>query len=73
MQPETGGVRRDLFVDERGAAMRVTWHPERDEVVVSLWRADRCTQTVRLSRRDAGRLAAFLATALAEPARDAAS
>ena len=62
-----GPVRRDLYVDQRGGAMRVSWHADRDEVVVSMWRADVCTGTVRLSRRDAGRLVAFLATQLAEP------
>jgi hypothetical protein len=56
-------ARRALFVDERGAGLRATWHAEAGLVVVSVWREDVCVATVHLDVDDVGRLAAFLATA----------
>ena len=61
-------VGRALFVDERGIGLRATWHPERGIVNVSVWREDRCTETFWLSLADAGRLASFLVTGLADAA-----
>jgi hypothetical protein len=61
-------VGRALFVDERGVGLRATWHPERGIVNVSIWRDDRCTETFWLSLADAGRLASFLVTGLADAA-----
>lgn len=52
--------RRTLFIDERGAGMRVTWHAERRFVVLSLWHGDTCVGTFRLTVEEAARLAAFL-------------
>ena len=52
--------RRELFTDERGVGLRVTWHAERDVVVLSLWRDERCTGTFRLPLSDTARLASFL-------------
>ena len=49
-----------LFLDERGQALRVTWHAEHEVVVLSIWRADECVGTVRLPPREIRRLAAFL-------------
>ena len=59
---------RALFVDERGVGRRATWHPERGIVNFSVWREDRCVETFWLSMADAGRLASFLVTGLAEAA-----
>ena len=63
-----GSPRRSLFTDERGAGLRVTWHPERDLVVFSLWRDDQCVGTFRMPVAEAGRLAAFLVDHLARAA-----
>lgn len=65
-------VGRALFVDERGLGLRATWHPERGIVNLSVWREDRCVETFRLSLADAGRLASFLVTGLADAAIQAA-
>jgi hypothetical protein len=74
--PSVGEVRRlpagrALFVDERGMGLRATWHPERGIVNLSVWRDDRCVETFWLSMADAGRLASFLVTGLAEVATEA--
>jgi hypothetical protein len=69
--------RRELFVDERGGGLRVSWHPADDLVVVSLWKSrpgtagveDVCVGTVRLPPTDAARLSAFLSAHLDEHAR----
>ena len=44
----------EVFLDPRGSgrAMRVTWHPEADVVVLSLWRDHMCTGTFRLEIGD---------------------
>jgi hypothetical protein len=64
-------TRRDVFLDERGAGLRVTWHPERDLVVLSVWQDDGCVGTFRMSVEDVPRLSGLLAAALddrADPA-----
>jgi hypothetical protein len=66
-------VGRALFVDERGVGLRVTWHPERGIVNVSVWRENRCTETFWLSLEDAGRLASFLVTGVADSATASAT
>ena len=40
-----------IFLDPRGGgrAMRVTWHPEADVVVLSLWRDNVCAGSFRLA------------------------
>jgi hypothetical protein len=40
-----------IFVDARGdeRALRVSWHPEADLVVLSLWRDNVCAASFRLS------------------------
>jgi hypothetical protein len=55
---------REMFVDERGDALRATWHPEVDRVTLSLWRGDECRATFPLALGDAARLSAFLTLAL---------
>jgi hypothetical protein len=59
-------TRRDLFLDERGAGLRVTWHPERDLVVLSVWQGDSCVGTFRMQVQDIPRLSGLLAAALGE-------
>lgn len=64
-------ARSRWFADERGRSLRVTWHPESGLFVFSLWNADDCVGTFRLSASDAGELVALVAQAkpeLAEPA-----
>lgn len=53
--------RRALFTDERGAGLRVTWHPDEGLVVLSVWRDDVCVATFRITAGDAEDLTAFLA------------
>ena len=57
---------RELFLDERGAGLRVSWHPERELVVLSLWHGDVCTGSFRLPIQDTPRLSAQLAVALGD-------
>jgi hypothetical protein len=52
--------RRLILVDERGDALRATWHPNRKSVVLSEWKSDVCRATYRLEARDIARLAEFL-------------
>lgn len=44
--PMTG----EVFLDARGSrrALRVSWHPEAELVVLSLWRDDTCAGSFRL-------------------------
>ena len=55
-----------MFLDERGTGLRVTWHPERDLVVLSVWQGDRCIGTFRMLVQDVPRLSGLLATALGD-------
>jgi hypothetical protein len=59
-------ARRDVFLDERGAGLRVSWHPERDLVVLSVWQDDSCVGTFRMSVQDVPRLSGLLAAALGD-------
>jgi hypothetical protein len=59
-------ARRDMFLDERGVGLRVTWHPERDLVVLSVWQDDSCVGTFRMSVHDVPRLSGLLAAALGD-------
>lgn len=58
----------DVFVDARhpDKGLRVTWHHDSAVVVVSLWRGDTCTGTLRLAPEEVPRLIAALADGLAE-------
>ncbi len=40
----------EVFLDQRGGgrALRLSWHPEADLVVLSLWNGGTCTGTFRL-------------------------
>lgn len=59
-------ARRDMFLDERGTGLRVTWHPERDLVVLSVWHGDSCVGTFRMPVQDVPRLSGLLAAALGD-------
>ena len=62
---------RDIYLDERGQALRLTWHPERGIVNVSMWRDDRCVETFRLPIGDVARLVGFLVDGLGSAAAGA--
>ena len=55
-----------MFLDERGTGLRVTWHPERDLVVLSVWQDDSCVGTFRMTVQDVPRLSGLLAAALSD-------
>jgi hypothetical protein len=55
-------ARRTLFTDERGHGLRVSWHPERAVMVLSMWRDDVCVGTFQLPPEELERLASFLAS-----------
>jgi hypothetical protein len=59
-------TRRDLFIDERGVVLRVSWHPEQDLVVLSLWHDDHCVGTFHLPVGDVARLKGLLSAALGD-------
>ncbi|MFG3712875.1 hypothetical protein [Micromonospora sp. NPDC047730] len=61
----------DLFTDLRGSdrTMRVSWHPERGAVVLSLWSGAVCRGSFRLAAADLPRLLSLL-TDITAPAPD---
>ncbi|MEE6271830.1 hypothetical protein V2J56_00535 [Georgenia sp. MJ206] len=61
-------ARGEVFADARGGGrvLRASWHHEEGVVVLSLWRDDVCTGTVRLAAEDVPALLAALAGGLAE-------
>ena len=66
-----------IYLDPRGddRALRVSWHPEADVVVLSLWRENLCMGTFRLDVEDVPALIDLLRSGLAsayEQARDRA-
>jgi hypothetical protein len=58
---------RLLFPTER-ADLRVSFRPEDDRFVLSLWHGDVCSGSAPLSARDAAEVASFLVTNLGERA-----
>lgn len=72
-----GSPRRDRtgtwFADERGIdrRMKITWHPERKLLVLSLWHEDTCTATFRLGVAEVPRLVGTMVEALGNAARGA--
>jgi hypothetical protein len=58
----------EVLADQRGDGrwMRVTWHPEADTVVLSLWRESGCVGTLRLDRDDVPTLVTALVKGLAD-------
>ena len=59
-------ARQLVLVDERGVGLRMTWHDERELVVLSIWRGPVCAATFRLPIADAVGLASFLSAASAD-------
>lgn len=58
--------RREIFADERGHGLHMSWTRELGVVVVSIWHEDSCVGTVRLPIEDAARAAGFLMSAVSE-------
>lgn len=53
--PSTAATERgEVFLDARGSsrALRLSWHPEADVVVLSLWRDGTCAGTFRMAQSD---------------------
>jgi hypothetical protein len=63
----------ELLVDDRGHALRASWHADDREVVLGVWDDARCVGTVRLDPPAIARLGAFLMAALGATADPAAS
>lgn len=67
-------LRRDRtgtwFADDRGIdrRLKVSWHPERKLLVLSLWQGDTCTATFRLGVAEVPRLVRTLVDALGQAA-----
>ncbi len=53
---EPAQAQGDVFLDARGngRAMRLSWHPADDVVVLSLWRDQMCAGTFRMPEADVG-------------------
>lgn len=62
--PVAGGVYEDARGD--GHALRVSYHPDRDLCVLSIWRAGQCAATFRISRSDVPAVISGLAECLAQ-------
>jgi hypothetical protein len=58
--PRAAPPRRALFIDDRGAGMRITWRSQRQLVVLSLWHGDVCAATFHMPPDQAARLAGFI-------------
>jgi hypothetical protein len=61
-RPVAGAVLADARGDSR--ALRVTWHDEAGVVVLSVWRDNLCTASVRLAPDEAAELVGVLAAGL---------
>jgi hypothetical protein len=59
-------TRREVFLDQRDAGLRVTWHPKQDLLVLSVWHDNRCVGTFRMPVQDVPRLSALLTAALGD-------
>jgi hypothetical protein len=62
--------RRQYITDGDRSALRATWHSEAGYVVISMWHGDTCVATSHLTPREAGRLAGFITSGLAELAHE---
>jgi len=60
--PRTGAI----YLDTRGKdrVLRVTWHPETDLVMLSLWRGETCARSFRLPIEEVPELIDQLRTGL---------
>jgi hypothetical protein len=57
--PNLGDVFADVRAEDR--AMRVSYHPDADVLVISLWSGRTCRATFQLPGHDVGRLSTLLA------------
>lgn len=57
--PNMGDVFADVRAEDRG--MRVSYHPDADVLVISLWSGRTCRATFQLSGREVSRLSTLLA------------
>ncbi|MGF7236823.1 MAG: hypothetical protein ACQSGP_17945 [Frankia sp.] len=64
--PASAGFRQKVLVDRRGAGLRVTWHPEAEICVLSIWRGDVCVGTFRLPIGEVADLSGFLSSVLSD-------
>jgi len=66
--PRSDGVRRQWFTDARddGRRMEVSWHPDEQLVIVSLWHGSICRATFRMPVEEAPALVHTLADALGD-------
>jgi hypothetical protein len=62
--------RQEVFVDERGVGLRLTWHPERELVVLSVWHDRLCTASFRFPVEELPRLGGFLTAVFGDWAGD---
>jgi hypothetical protein len=63
----------ELMVDERGSALRATWHDQAAVLVLSVWHDGECAGSVRLPPDEVARLGRFVVTSLAAGQRSTAS
>lgn len=60
--------RRLILLDDRGDALRATWHPDEASVVLSQWKSDVCRATFQLDAAESASLVQFLVGTLATAA-----
>ena len=60
---------REVLLDDRGTALRLSWHPEEGVTVASLWRDDRCVGTFRATPANMA-ASSYLSSTLASAAAD---
>jgi hypothetical protein len=56
--------RREMFIDERGHGLQMSWDPNHAVIIVSIWHDDTCVGTTRLPVADAARAGGFLLAVL---------
>ena len=73
MTPASAEPPAAVFGDARGAgrALRVTWHPETQLLVLSVWRDELCIATHRLEAEDLPRFAHLITDTMAVARMDA--
>jgi hypothetical protein len=63
--------RGDVFFDVRDPdrTFRISWHPDKEAFVVSMWQSATCRATFQLDQSDVPDLISTLVTQLAGPSR----
>jgi hypothetical protein len=59
-------IPQEVVIDDRGHALRATWHRDERMLVLSAWHDGACVSSVRLTPTDAARLSACIMAALAD-------